>query len=296
MTDQVRRVRSFNRLVTQRVGALQEGYLTGRRSLGACRVLWEIGPEGTDVRSIRTRLGLDSGYLSRVLRSLEVEGLVRVGAAATDQRVRVASLTEQGRAERDDLDARSDDLATSMLEPLPGDDRSRLVEAMATVERLLAVGLVDIRVADPGSPAAQECLRSYFAELDRRFELGFDPAASISATVQELVEPRGLLLLAWLGDEPVGVGAVKLHGTEPAEIKRMWVADAARGLGVGRRLLRELETQALSRGAREARLETNRALTEAIRLYRTEGYVEVAPFNDEPYADHWFSKQLASER
>ena len=92
--------------------------------------------------------------------------------------------------------------------------------------------------------------------------------------------------------EPVGCGALKFHGDAPAEIKRMWVAPAARGLGLGRRLLTDLEAQAVARGVRTLRLETNRALGEAIGLYRAAGYREVAAFNDEPYAHHWFEKTL----
>jgi ribosomal protein S18 acetylase RimI-like enzyme len=93
--------------------------------------------------------------------------------------------------------------------------------------------------------------------------------------------------------QPLGCGALKLHGDEPAELKRMWVSPEARGLGLGRRLLRELEQRAADAGARAVRLETNGSLTEAIALYRASGYDEVAPFNDEPYAHHWFEKELA---
>jgi len=92
--------------------------------------------------------------------------------------------------------------------------------------------------------------------------------------------------------EPVGCGALKLHGPGPAEIKRMWVSPAVRGLGLGRRLLGELETRAASAGASATRLETNRSLVEAVAMYRTAGYREVPAFNDEPYADHWFEKSL----
>ena len=217
-----------------------------------------------------------------------------VEASSDDRRARVAQLTEAGRAERAELDRLSDELAWSLLEPLDDRQRARLVESMQAVERLLTVGLVEIRIDPPTSAAARFCFRSYFDELDARFDAGFDPDRSISAEAHELVEPRGLVLVARLGDEPIGCGALKLHGSEPVEIKRMWVAPSARGLGLGRRLLRELEEHAWERGATVARLETNRALTEAIDLYRSAGYVDVAPFNDEPYADHWFEKPLES--
>jgi len=297
MTDSaVARVRQFNRTVTQRIGALADEYLARGRPLGASRVLWEVGDDGADVRELRRRLDLDSGYLSRLLRSLEREGLVTVSPHPGDARVRTVRLTAAGRRERALLDERSDELARSLLEPLDDEQRERLVAAMTTVGRLLLAGLVQVSVADPASPAAQRCLAAYYAELDARFDSGFDPARSIPATVEELTEPAGLLLLAWLREEPIGCGALKLHGRDPAEVKRMWVAPSARGMGVGRRILRELERAARERGVTVLRLETNRALREAITLYGSAGYVETAPFNDEPYAHHWFEKRLGPVR
>jgi GNAT superfamily N-acetyltransferase len=128
--------------------------------------------------------------------------------------------------------------------------------------------------------------------LSDRFDDGFDLARSISAADHEMTPPAGLFLVATLHAEPVGCGALKFHPDAPAEIKRMWVAPAARGLGLGARLLTELEERAAASGVRTLRLETNRALGEAIRMYRAAGYREVAPFNDEPYAHHWFEKAL----
>jgi ribosomal protein S18 acetylase RimI-like enzyme len=289
---EVERVRSFNRIVTERIGALNDHYLARERPLGASRVLWELDLAGVDLRQLRSRLGLDSGYLSRLLRLLEGQGLVAVERSGDDGRVRIARLREEGHAERTLLDRRSDELAWSLLEPLDEEQRARLVEAMGVVARLLVAGQVDVRIEDPASADARFCIRSYIAELDARFDAGFDPERSISAEAEELVEPHGLLLVARVRDEPVGCGALKLYGSEPVEIKRMWVAPETRGLGLGRRLLRELEQQARERGVTVARLETNRSLTEAIDLYRSAGYVEVAAFNEEPYADHWFEKSL----
>jgi DNA-binding MarR family transcriptional regulator/GNAT superfamily N-acetyltransferase len=290
----VSQVRSFNRLVTQRVGALNDHYLARDRPLGEARVLWEIGREGCEVRRLRSRLGLDSGYLSRLLRSLEAGGLVRVRQSEDDKRVRTARLTPAGLAERDLLERRSDDLARSFLESLSEQRRERLVAAMAEVELLLTAGLVEIRAVDPAQRDAQLCLREYFAELGRRFDTGFDPALSIPIELDELRPPAGVFLVATLRAEPIGCGALKFHGDEPAYLKRMWVAESARGLGIGRRLLAELESCAAAAGARVVQLETNKALTEAISLYRSAGYREVDAFNDEPYAHLWFEKQLTS--
>lgn len=288
----IARVRRFNRTVTLRVGALHDDYLARHRSLGESRMLWEIGvdPDGCDVRTLRRRLDLDSGYASRLLRALESAGLVTVAPLPTDRRVRVARLTDTGHHERSGLDDISDRLAASFLEPLNASQRERLVRSMGEVERLLTAGLVGFEVVDPDCEPARFCLTSYFAELQERFDTGFDPSASLPADGDHLRLPHGLFVLATLRSEPVGCGAMKLTAGEPAYLKRMWVAPSARGLGVGRRMLAELETLAAEQGAPGTRLETNDALGEAIALYRSAGYVETEPFNDEPYAHHWFTK------
>lgn len=283
-------VRRFNRTVTQRIGALNDAFLARGRPLGQARLLWEIGPDGCDVRRLRARLDLDSGYLSRLLRSLAGDGLITVTRSEADGRVRMAELTRAGRAERAELDRLSDDAAQAILGPLSDRQRDRLVTAMADVERLLTASAIQLAGTDPRLPAAQACLRAYFTELAGRFDHGFDPAQSISADDAELTRPAGLLLVASLHGEPVGCGAVKLHGTGPAEIKRMWVSPSVRGLGLGRRILAGLEAHAAAAGASAFRLETNGALAEAISLYRSAGYREVPAFNHEPYAHHWFER------
>jgi DNA-binding MarR family transcriptional regulator len=291
-------VRSFNRTVTQRVGALNEEFLARHRPLGQARLLWEIGSDGdgTDVRQLRSRLDLDSGYLSKLLRSLEADGLAVVERNKADGRVRTARLTACGTAEQAELDRRSDEAAASILGPLSGSQRTRLVAAMAEVERLLTASAIQVSPADPQDRAARAAMAAYFAELSRRFERGFDPALSISADDMELRPPAGLLLLATLRAQPVGIGALKFLGDGPAEIKRMWVARAVRGMGLGRRLLAELEARAAERGVVTLRLEANRALVEAISLYRSAGYREVTAFNDEAYAHHWFEKVIGEVR
>jgi ribosomal protein S18 acetylase RimI-like enzyme len=276
-------VRRFSRTVTERIGVLTDDYLARSRPLGASRVLGEIGTGGTDVRSLRARLRLDSGYLSRLLRGLEAEGLVTTQAGERDRRVRAVALTE--------LDRCSDEHARSLLAPLTARQRDQLLEAMGTVERLLTAGLVETSVLDPSARAAQFCLRSYFSELGARFEGGFDSDAGL-AGASRYAAPDGLMLVARLRDEPIGCGALRFIDGGPAQVKRMWVAPSARGLGLGRRLLAELEQVIRERGGTAIRLETNRALTEAIALYRSSGYAEVPRFNDEPYAHHWFEKQL----
>ena len=287
--DQIRR---FNRVVTERVGALNNRFLGGPRPLGEARVLWEIGHEGAEVRRLRSRLNLDAGYLSRLLRALEADGLVTVATTGADHRVRVAHLTAAGRRERRRVDQRSDKQARSLLAPLSEGQRDRLLSAMREVERLLTAASVEIVPVDPEHRDAVACLREYVAELNRRSTRGFDPSVGATAQPHEVRPPAGQFFVAYLHDEPIGCGAVKHHADAPAEIKRMWIAPKARGLGLGRRLLETLESCAMQGGAEVAHIETNATLTEALALYRSAGWVEVAAFNDEPFADHWFEKRL----
>lgn len=291
--EHVAHVRRFNRLVTQRAGALDDHFLGRDRPLGESRVLFEIGPRGADLRDLRGRLGLDSGYLSRLVQSLASQGLIKVRAGPEDERVRRAHLTPAGLRELGEMNRRSDEAAAALLAPLTEPQRDRIVAAMAEVHRLLQISGTRVERVDPASDAARWCVAQYFAELAQRFEGGFDPGKSLPVDDAELIPPRGAFLVMTVDGEPVACGAVKTIAPGVGYLKRMWVAGAVRGLGFGRRILAALESQARELGFTTLRLETNRALVEAIRLYRRSGYVEVKPFNAEPYAHHWFEKRLA---
>jgi DNA-binding MarR family transcriptional regulator/N-acetylglutamate synthase-like GNAT family acetyltransferase len=289
-SDQLRHVRSFNRTVTQRIGALNDHFLGRGRPLGESRLLYEIGHSGAEVRHLRAQLELDSGYVSRLSRSLERQGLVQAEAGPKDGRVRRLTLTRRGMREVAELDRRSDAFAASVLAPLSAAQRARLVAAMTEVERLMNASAVQIKREAPDSSTARWCLEEYFRELARRFDAGFDPAKSISAKAEELTPPAGVFVVALLGSQPIGCGALKVKDRDIGEIKGMWVHEGVRGLGIGLRILHELEAQARELGLSTLRLETNQALKEAQALYRRCGYREVAPFNDEAYAHHWFEK------
>jgi len=290
--DDVAQVRRFNRMVTQRAGALDDHFLGRDRPLGESRLLYEIGPDGADLRDLRRRLGLDPGYVSRLLRVLEKQGLVRLSPGAGDQRVRRARQTAAGRREVAEMNRRSDEAAAALLSSLPPAQRARLVAAMAEVHRLLQLAGLQIEQVDPASQSARECVGRYFDELSRRFERGFDPASSLPTEDRDFVPPRGAFLVASADGESVACGAVKTIAPGVGYLKRMWVADTVRGLGLGRRMLEALERQAGELGLTTLRLETNQALEEAIRLYRSAGYREIEAFNSEPYAHHWFEKRL----
>ena len=291
-TSQIEQVRRFNRIVTQRAGALDDSYLHRGRPLGEARVLYETGPEGADVSALRRRLGLDSGYLSRLLRSLETQGLIAVRRRADDARARRVHLTAKGYREFAAYDGLSDRLAQSMLAPLSRLQRERLVAAMDEVVRLIRTATLDVRIARPDSDDARWCLGQYFREIAGRFESGFDPDQGGAADDAEMQPPTGFFVVAWLNGEPVGCGGMKRLDATTGEIKRVWTARSARGQGIARRIMQALETLAHTSGVTTIRLDTNKSLTEAQVMYRQSGYTEIARYNDNPYAHHWFEKKL----
>jgi DNA-binding MarR family transcriptional regulator/GNAT superfamily N-acetyltransferase len=285
-------VRGFNRLVTRQVGALNDRYL-GRRPLGESRVLFEIGTDGATPRDLRARLGLDSGYLSRMLGSLERDGLVEKTPNPADRRTKRLRLTPTGRSQLDELDRISDELAASVLAPLTPEQRGTLLRAQAEVRHLLAISMVEIVREDPSSADARWCLGHYFAELGERFEEPFDAGRTLPADAADLVPPSGAFIVARLSGQPAGCGALKTLDSGVGEIMRMWVDRPHRGLGIGARILDALEGQAAALGHRRVRLYTNRSLDEAKAMYRGRGYVEIARYNDDPYANHWLEKRLS---
>jgi DNA-binding MarR family transcriptional regulator/GNAT superfamily N-acetyltransferase len=281
--DDIARVRSFNRLVTRQAGVIGDRHI-GRRPLGESRVLYEIGTRGATPRDLRARLGLDSGYLSRIIRALERDGLVEQRPNPPDRRTKQLGLTRAGRAELRAINRISDELAADALAPLDDVQRELLLRAQAEVRHLLALSMVEIDHVDPRSTDARWCLGHYYAELDERFEEGFD------ATVWPADVTR--FVLARIGGQPAGCGVLKTLRPEVGEIARMWVDRAHRGLGIAKRLLAALERDARELGFQTIRLDTNRALDEAKAMYRASGYMEIERYNDNPYADHWFEKRL----
>ena len=288
--EQLGAIRTFNRNLTRRIGALNDSFLGRGRPLGQARLLYEIGAGGVDLRTLRMRLGLDSGYLSRLLRALERQQLIVATSTEADARRRTISLSQRGRRELREYDKRSEEFAQRVLEPLTEDQREKLVAAMVEVDRLLRISTIELELEPADSGDAQSCLTQYYTELSQRFEAGFDPTHSISASVEELTPPNGLFVIARDAQQPVGCGALKVKADGSGEIKRMWVDRCVRGLGVGQRILARLEEEAYALGVRTLRLETNRALKEAQALYRRCAYREVKAFNSEPYAHHWFEK------
>jgi len=283
-------LRHFNRAWSQRVGVLDESFLGSGRPIGPSRLLFELGSASVSVRELRDRTELDSGYVSRLLRRLEREGLVRTEVDPDDARRRRVSLTADGRLARQDLDDRSERLARDLVAPLSDGQQSRLADALDSADRLLRAATTVITPDDPESAAAQLALTSYYDELARRFDHGFDPGEE---SFEEFRPPDGVMLLAVSDGEPVACGGVQRLDDRTAEIKRMWVHPDWRGAGLGGRILRALEEAAADHGRAVVRLDTNSVLTDAVSMYRRAGYTEIARYNDNPYAHHWFEKVLA---
>lgn len=329
--DQIELVRDFNRYYTRRLGVLGDHYLGLSRPWSESRLLFEIGPDGIDVRDLRRRLGLDSGFVSRMLRSLTDQGLVVVRPHPQDGRVRVASLTTSGLDARDELDARARESVGALLGQLTAGQRDRLVAAQEQVRRLLRMATVEISAVPDASPVARFCLREYAAELDARFPSGYSESALLRPG--ELDVSGGEFLVAREESEsPVGCGIWQplADGAEPgaeseaaaggasraavggasraasrvasggtsggasrvAEIRHVWISPYCRGLGLGRRLLSELESRAGAQGYRTLRLGTHTALPEAAALYRSHGYREIPLYDPEGYNQLAFEKVL----
>lgn len=288
--DPVSRVRRFNRAVTSEVGALDTSFLGRGRPLGAARVLNSIGQGQTDVAVIRDDLGLDSGLMSRLLRSLEEEGLVETVPNAQDARRRIARLTEFGRSEFDAYEALSNGRAEAFL--ARHSHPEKLLQAMDIVASSLGRERVTVEEQDPRQDAATYCLREYYKELARRFDKGFDVTRSRDPDVRDMIRPRGVFLVAMSDGLPIGCVGLKGSGGEIAEIKRLWVAPSARGLGLARRLMEAAENVARELSINVLRLDTNSALPEALQLYQKTGWNEIDRFNDDPYPDAFFEKQL----
>ncbi|WP_423605495.1 bifunctional helix-turn-helix transcriptional regulator/GNAT family N-acetyltransferase [Sphingomonas sp. MS122] len=288
--DAVSRFRRFARAVTREVGALDSSFLGRGRPLGAARVLNAIGAGRSDVAEIRAYLGLDSGLMSRLLRSLEDEGLIRTTPHPGDARRRVATLTASGAQEFDAYERLSDLRASALLDQAA--NAEALLGAMDLIASALGRDIVAVEETDPASDAARHCLERYYAELAERFPTGFEVARSRDPDAADMIRPRGAFLVAMSDGMPVGCVGLKGGTGDTAEIKRLWVCPSARGLGLARKLMTAAEDAARELAIAALRLDTNRALPEAAKLYRATGWTEIERFNDDPYAEVFFEKRL----
>jgi DNA-binding MarR family transcriptional regulator/N-acetylglutamate synthase-like GNAT family acetyltransferase len=288
-TDQVAALRRFNRYFTRRIGVLDDHYLGQDRPLGEARLLFEIG-DGASLRELRSRLGLDAGYLSRMVKALQAQGMVRLSVHPDDNRLRMAELTPAGRVEVKEQNRRAGALAAGLLEGLSPPQRQQLTDALATARRLLRLAAITVELVDGHAPDARACLDAYAADIDARFPEGFDKSDLVRP--DEVSGDAGAFFVAYEEGRPVGCGALRSLDARIGEIRHVWVRPDARRLGLARRLLGALEQEAVRRGFGVVRLDTHAALTEAQAMYRACGYTEIPAYTDDIYGNHWFEKRL----
>ncbi|WP_417580167.1 bifunctional helix-turn-helix transcriptional regulator/GNAT family N-acetyltransferase [Pelagibacterium sp.] len=291
--DPIARFRRFSRAVTSEVGALDDSFLGRGRPLGSARVLNAIGHGRSNITQLRDYLGLDSGLMSRLLRGLEDEGLIETRPDPQDGRRRLLVLTPAGQGEFRAYEDMSNARAEAVLARHPRPDT--LLAAMDLVASALGRERVILTEVDPRDDRAIYCLHQYYEELARRLETGFDVKRSADPDVMDMTRPRGAFILALSDGLPIGCVGLKGTEKEYAEIKRLWIAPSARGLGLANRLMAAVELTAKSLGIDRLRLDTNRALPEAIAMYRRSGWTEIGRFNDDPYPDFFFEKHLNAD-
>ncbi|MEU9332157.1 helix-turn-helix domain-containing GNAT family N-acetyltransferase [Streptomyces sp. NPDC048290] len=293
--EDVAAFRRFNRYFTRRIGALDDHYLGQDRPLGEARLLFEIGDgdgngDGASLKELRARLGLDAGYLSRMAKALQTQGMVRLRVHPDDSRLRTIELTPAGRTEVGEQNRRADALAAGVLDRLTAAQRTLLTDSLATTARLLRLAAITVVPVPGAAPDARSALASYAADLDVLFPEGYDPADLVTA--EEVSGDAGAFFVAYEEDRVVGCGGLRRLEPGVAEIKHVWVHREARRLGLARRLLEALESEAVRRNWPTVRLDTHPSLKAAQAMYRATGYTEIPPYSEHAYAGHWFEKRL----
>ncbi len=288
--DPIARIRRFNRAVTTEVGALDQSFLGRGRPLGHARILHAIGHFSSELSDIRSHLNPDKAVLSRALKTLVAEGLIQLETDPQDARKRHASLTHAGQAEFAAYNRLSDQHAQTLLARHSKPDA--LLAAMDLVASALTASRTEFLTCDPRTADAQYCLTEYYDELARRLDRGFDVSLSADPEAADMLSPRGAFFVALSDGLPQGCIGLKGTNYGYAEIKRLWVAPSARGLGLAQQLITQCEVTARALGIPLLRLDTNAALPEAAALYRKLGWAEIDRFNDDPYPDLFFEKPL----
>lgn len=286
-------IRAFNRFYTVRLGLLRKRHLDGRFSLTEARSLFEIGSRpGITATALRQTLGIDNGYLSRVIALHVRAGLIRAAASRADGREKLLTLTAAGRRAVAQLDAQSDRQIAEMLAPLPAAERAELAASLKRAHAALA------RAARPhprvervsrADRAALTLLEEYYESIN---VVKRDDARTIRRMLRE---PDTALWLAYVDDRPAGCVMLRPlpQRAASAECKRLYVRPAARGCGIAAALMDALEDWACTQGLRCVYLDTMRTLTSAVALYTARGYKPCARYNDNPQATLFMRKRLA---
>lgn len=274
------RIRHFNRFYTRQLGLLDEGLLGGQLTLTEARVLYELATHApTTAATLRRELGLDAGYLSRLLKRFETDGLLTRSPSPTDARESLLALSAAGRAAFAPLERIAREQVAGMLAPLPPHRLPELLAAMACIEQLLqpqdeaeAYRLRALRVGDLGWLTQAQCV--FYAQelgLNLQFEALVARIAADFVTQHDPARER-----AWIAERhgrQIGSIFLLRERDDIAKLRLLYVDGSARGLGVGRRLVEECVSFARATGYRQITLWTNGKLLAARQLYQSCGFV-----------------------
>jgi DNA-binding MarR family transcriptional regulator/GNAT superfamily N-acetyltransferase len=280
---QISAVRAFNRFYTRKLGVLDQQLLKSPFSLSEARVLYEIATrENPAAKPIGIELGLDPGYLSRIIQNFDDGGLIARTPLPSDRRQHQLSLTAKGRQAFAKLNRSSHDEVAAMLAALPNGGRDRLIGAMAVIENLLGTSDEPLPPAILRGPRPGDMgwvVQSHGSLYAR--EYGFDSSfeglvAEISAKfLASFDASRERCWIAELDGAQVGSVFLVRHSDDVAKLRLLLVDPAGRGQGLGQRLVAECVTFARQCGYRKITLWTQSILVAARRIYQDAGFVLV---------------------
>jgi len=281
--DAAEQVRSFNRFYTRQIGLLREGLLDTRYSLTQARILYELGTRaGVRSSDLARDLALDPGYLSRLLKNFEKQGLVRRTVSHTDARAQHLAVTAKGRREFEKLNSRSREEIGAMLARMSGPEQQRLVDSMAAIRGLLGTEpegrpASELRTHRPGDIGWVVARHGELYAREYAFDSTFEGlVAGIAGKFLSHFDPRRER--CWIAERNgVREGCVFLvkQSKTVAKLRLLLVEPGARGSGIGSRLVEQCVAFAREAGYRKITLWTNDILHAARRIYQRAGFVVV---------------------
>jgi DNA-binding MarR family transcriptional regulator/GNAT superfamily N-acetyltransferase len=298
LDGRVAAVRRFTRFYTRQLGVLQEGLLKTPFSLTESRVLYELANRDAPTASeLADDLGLDAGYLSRILRQFESKGFLAKSPSPTDGRQIHLRLTPKGARAFAPLDRGSHDQVAAMLEKLSVDGQEKLASAMGTIERLIGENFSErppylLRPHRPGDMGWVAGRHGALYAQEYGWDITFEAlvAEIVAAFVRNFDPARERCWIAEVDGEPVGSVFVVRHSDKVAKLRLLLVEPGARGLGIGARLVAECLRFAKTSGYGEMTLWTQSILVAARQIYRRAGFRLT---KEEPH--HSFGKDLIGE-
>lgn len=296
--SQVEAVRAFSRFYTRVIGVLEEGLLRTPYSVTEARIIFELAQrDRTELADLRRDLGVDAGYMSRIAARFEADGLIMREPSSVDGRRQALRLTDRGREVFTTLDSRSATQIAGLLDDVPPGDRRRLVEAMGTIRDVLdrerdPGAAVRLRAPGPGDYGWVVSRHGALYAAEYGWDESFEAlvARIVADYVQDHDPVREAAWVAEFDGEPVGGVFCVARDAATAQLRLLLVEPAARGLGVGTRLVDECLRFARDAGYDTITLWTNDVLTSARRIYEAAGF-ELT--DEEPH--HSFGQDLVGQ-